>query len=90
MNVDASMVRYSGLDMKLYLGMAWRLKNYQIVAPDWMTSTRWDIIAKLPQGSTSKQVPEMMQALLRDRFQMKMHWRRARLQCTDWLSGRRG
>jgi len=72
-NVDGAMVRYSALDLKLYLGMAYRLKNYQIVAPDWMTSTRWDISAKLPEGSSSKQIPEMMQALLRDRFQMKMH-----------------
>ena len=73
LSVDGSMVRYSALALKLYLGMAWRLKNYQIVAPDWMTSTRWDITAKLPQGSNSKQIPEMMQALLLDRFQMKMH-----------------
>jgi uncharacterized protein (TIGR03435 family) len=71
--VDGSMVRYTALDLKLYLGMAFRLKNYQIVAPDWMKSTRWDITAKLPEGSSAKQIPEMMQSLLRDRFQMKMH-----------------
>ena len=73
MNADGSMVRYSALGLKLYLGMAYRLKNYQIAAPDWMASTRWDITAKLPPRSNSKEVPEMMQALLRDRFQMKMH-----------------
>jgi uncharacterized protein (TIGR03435 family) len=72
-NADGAMVRYSGLALKLYLGMAYRLKNYQIAAPDWMASTRWDITAKLPDGASSKQIPEMMQTLLRDRFQMKMH-----------------
>jgi len=38
-----------------------------------MASDRWDITAKLPAGSDPKQIPEMLQALLRERFQMKMH-----------------
>lgn len=73
LHIDGSMVRYSALSLKLYLGMAYSLKNYQISAPDWMASERWDITAKLPDGSTPKQVPGMLQALLRERFQMKTH-----------------
>jgi uncharacterized protein (TIGR03435 family) len=73
LHIDGSMVRYSALGLKLYIGMAWRLRDFQISAPDWMTSGRWDITAKLPAGSSPKQIPEMLQALLRDRFQMKMH-----------------
>jgi len=73
LHIDGSMVRYTGLSLKLYLGMAHRLKNYQISAPDWMASERWDITAKLPEGSDTKQIPEMLQTLLRDRFQLKMH-----------------
>src|SRR5436309_566768 len=59
LNIDGSMVRYSALSLTLYLGMAYGLKNYQISAPDWMASERWDIMAKLPEGSDPKQVPEM-------------------------------
>jgi uncharacterized protein (TIGR03435 family) len=73
MKVDGSMVRCSAPTLKVYLQMAHRLKPYQIVAPDWMNTIRWDITAKLPEGSDPKQIPEMMQALLVDRFQMKMH-----------------
>jgi len=73
LHIDGAMVRYSALSLKLYLGMAYDLKNYQISAPDWIASDRWDITAKLPAGSDPKQIPEMLQALLRDRFQMKMH-----------------
>src|ERR1700736_3041665 len=73
LHIDVSMARYSALSLKLYLGMAYSLKNYQISAPDWMASDRWDITAKLPDGSDPKQIPEMPQALLRDRFQIKMH-----------------
>lgn len=73
LHIDGAMASYSALSLKLYLGMAYSLKNYQISAPDWMTSERWDIRAKLPDGSDPKQIPEMLRALLRDRFQMKMH-----------------
>jgi uncharacterized protein (TIGR03435 family) len=73
LHIDGAMVRYSGLSLTLYLGMAYSLKNYQISAPEWMTSERWDIAAKLPARSDPKQIPQMLQALLRDRFQMKTH-----------------
>jgi uncharacterized protein (TIGR03435 family) len=73
LHIDGAMVRYSALSLKLYLGIAYDLKNYQISAPDWMASDRWDITAKLPARSDPKQIPEMLQALLRERFQMKMH-----------------
>jgi uncharacterized protein (TIGR03435 family) len=73
LHIDGAMVRYSSLSLTLYLGMAYSLKSYQISAPDWMASGRWDITAKLPDGSDPKQIPDMLQALLRDQFQMKMH-----------------
>jgi len=82
--VDGSMVRCSALTLKVYLQLAYRLKLYQIVAPDWMTSTRWDITAKLPEGSSAKQIPETMQALLVDRFRMKMHRETREVQFTGW------
>ncbi len=73
LHIDGAMVRYSALSLNLYLGMAYNLKNYQISAPDWMASERWDITAKLPDGADPKQIPEMLQTLLHDRFQMKTH-----------------
>ena len=34
---------------------------------------RFDIVAKLPAGATKEQVPEMLKALLADRFKLKLH-----------------
>lgn len=73
LHLDGAQATWTAIDLKLYLGMAYRLRNYQISAPDWMTSGRWDISAKLPTGADPKQIPEMIQVLLRDRFRMKMH-----------------
>src|SRR5205814_5568237 len=41
--------------------------------PDSMKSQRFDILAKMPEGATKEQVPEMLQALLAERFQLKVH-----------------
>jgi uncharacterized protein (TIGR03435 family) len=38
-----------------------------------LTDQRFDIQAKMPEGSTREQVPAMLQALLAERFQLKVH-----------------
>lgn len=38
-----------------------------------MVAERFDIQAKVPEGATKEQVPEMLQALLIERFQLKIH-----------------
>jgi uncharacterized protein (TIGR03435 family) len=70
---DGAQFRVSGLTVKDYVGMAYRLKLNQISAPDWMTTDRFDIVATLAEGSDPAQVPEMMQALLEERFELKSH-----------------
>jgi uncharacterized protein (TIGR03435 family) len=71
--VDSRQVVYSALSLKLCLGIAYKLQNYEISAPDWMASERWDITAKLPDGSDTKQIPEMLKTLLSNRFRIKLH-----------------
>jgi uncharacterized protein (TIGR03435 family) len=72
-HIDGQQMRAQWLSLKDYIGMAYRIKLPQIVAPDWTASQRFDIGATLPAGTTIAQVPEMLQALLEDRFQMKLH-----------------
>ncbi len=38
-----------------------------------MATTRFDILAKLPDGANKTQIPEMLQALLADRFGLAVH-----------------
>jgi uncharacterized protein (TIGR03435 family) len=52
---------------------AYRVKLFQVVAADWMRESRWDILAKLPDGGSKEQIPEMLQALLADRFKLVVH-----------------
>jgi uncharacterized protein (TIGR03435 family) len=71
--VDGAQVRLVGMTMRDLLAMAYRIKVYQINGPEWMVSERYDINAKLPAGVVPDNVPEMTQALLNERFGIKLH-----------------
>jgi uncharacterized protein (TIGR03435 family) len=45
----------------------------RLVAPDWTETQVFDISAKLPEGATQEQLPEMFQSLLEDRFGLAFH-----------------
>ena len=73
MHIDGAQVRFNYLSVRDCMRIAWAIKDFQVVAPDWVGSDRWDISAKLPAGTKSDQVPEMLQNLLTDRFKLTFH-----------------
>src|SRR5689334_20347923 len=73
LHVDGSQVRYNFLSLKEYIAQAYQVKLYQVSGPDWLAGQRFEIAAKLPDGSKISQVPEMLQNLLADRFALKLH-----------------
>ncbi len=73
LRIDGSQVHISYLSLKDYIGMAYRVQIDQIVSPDWLSSERFDISAKLPADAKQTDVPEMLQNLLTDRFKLKQH-----------------
>ena len=73
MQIDGAQVHCTYLSVKDYIRIAYQVKEYQVSGPDWMASERFDIHAKLPAGAKREQVTEMLQTLLEERFQIKMH-----------------
>ncbi|HEX4135351.1 MAG TPA: TIGR03435 family protein [Bryobacteraceae bacterium] len=73
LHIDGSQVRFTSLSLRDYMARAYRTKLAMISGPDWTASERYDIQATLPAGSTQAQIPEMLQALLADRFHLKLH-----------------
>jgi len=71
--ITGSNVRISGLSLKDYIGMAYSLEPPQVIAPEWAAQIRFDIAGNLPADGTREQIPQMLQALLTDRFQLKVH-----------------
>jgi uncharacterized protein (TIGR03435 family) len=72
-HVDGAQVRLAGLSLRDLLAMAYKIKATMITGPDWTATERFDISATLPAGGTRAQLSEMMQALLTERFQVKVH-----------------
>jgi len=73
MHIDGAQVRFTSLALRDLLRMAYRVKTYQVEGPEWIVSDRYDISAKLPDGAKRDQVPDMLQNLLRERFQITSH-----------------
>jgi uncharacterized protein (TIGR03435 family) len=60
--------------LRFAIEWAWDLKDYQISGPDWIKGEeRYDIIAKAGRPASDAEMQQMLQSLLLERFQMKVH-----------------
>jgi uncharacterized protein (TIGR03435 family) len=78
LKTDAARVDIGWMSLSDIICAAYKIKAYQITGPDWITSAglssqRFDVLAKMPEGATKEQVPEMLQALLAERFKLAIH-----------------
>jgi uncharacterized protein (TIGR03435 family) len=72
MNNDTGMVRYTNITLRDCIRGAYRIQDFQIIGPDWLEKNRYEIIARLPAGTPATQIPEMLQTLLAERFQLEL------------------
>jgi uncharacterized protein (TIGR03435 family) len=61
------------LSVRDYIGIAYGLRLHQIVAPDWVASARFDIVATWPETVPGDRLNEMLQSLLAERFGLRVH-----------------
>src|SRR5437763_16605255 len=73
MSVDGSRVDIRFFSLSDLIRTAYNVKSFQLSGPEWMGAARWDIQVKLPDGATNAQVPQMLQALLAERFNLKIN-----------------
>ena len=72
-HLDGLRAEYNYMTMQQLLVYAYDVKPYQIVGPDWLQTEHYDIVARLPEGSTKSDAPAMLKALLADRFKLAAH-----------------
>jgi uncharacterized protein (TIGR03435 family) len=70
---DPGQITWSNAALRNILMTAYDVQTYQVTAPDWMGTERYDIVAKVPAGATKAQVNVMWQNLLKERFGMVLH-----------------
>jgi uncharacterized protein (TIGR03435 family) len=70
---------YSAVNMPLrrLISIAYRIQpgidRDRIIRPSWVDGARYDIHARMPAGTRSDQIPDMLRALLADRFSLVTH-----------------
>jgi uncharacterized protein (TIGR03435 family) len=77
MKVDGALCDIGSFSLRDLIRTAYEVKDYQITGPDWLGSPlsaqRFNIQATMPEGATEKQVPQMLQTLLAERFKLVIH-----------------
>jgi len=74
LRADAGRISFSAYNMRLIIMMAYGIQPAQIKGPDWIDGETYSITAKLPDGATKEQIPDMLKSLLVDRFHLQGHW----------------
>lgn len=73
MQLDSGRLDWGLASLADMVQYAFGVKSYQVVGPDWMRGSRWNVLARLPEGASPNDAPQMMQTLLAERFQLKFH-----------------
>jgi uncharacterized protein (TIGR03435 family) len=61
------------VSLKTAIRWAYHVMEYQISGPDWLGSERFDIVAKATGPAPEAELRTMLQALLVERFKLKLH-----------------
>ena len=70
---DPTRITWSYATLRNLLMTAYDMRVYQISGPEWLATQRYDVIAKVPAGTTREQVNIMWQNLLTQRFGVALH-----------------
>jgi uncharacterized protein (TIGR03435 family) len=69
--IDPAIVDFGGVSLLMLLTRAYGLHSFQVLGEPELSTTRFNIVAKLPTGSSTAQVPEMLKTTLRERFRLE-------------------
>lgn len=72
-NNDPGRITLTNMSLSNLIAIAYDLNSYRLDAPDWTQRELFTVAAKLPEGSTRAQMPEMMRNLLVERFKLAVH-----------------
>lgn len=76
-NVDAK-----NMPLRELLVEAFQIKEYQLVGPEWLSSERFDLVAKAPLGTgEDEKLMPLLRTLLTQRFHLQTHREKRQLPC---------
>jgi len=70
---DPTLLVCQNWDLFNLVAIGYGLNYYQVSTPGWMHDVRYDVRAKVPDGTIEKQIGAMWQKMLTDRFRLVVH-----------------
>jgi uncharacterized protein (TIGR03435 family) len=87
---DPTLARFDNIDLFSLVTMAYGVARFQLSAPEWLNTTRFDINARIPEGSTVEQYRLMLQNLLAERFKLALHHETREMQTYELVLAKGG
>jgi uncharacterized protein (TIGR03435 family) len=84
---DTDRIIFTNVTFMSVVLRAYDVKPYQATGPDWLSSQRYDITAKIPPGTTRERFQLMLQRLLVERFHLALHHETRELQGYELVTG---
>ena len=85
---DATRWACDNCSLGVLLSEAYNLKRFQITGPKWLDSERFDVVAQVAEGATKDDLRLMEQALLAERFGLKVHFEKKEMQVYDLVAAK--
>jgi uncharacterized protein (TIGR03435 family) len=76
--------------LSILIMTAYHLNGFEFSGPSWLTSARFDVMAKVPEGATLAQQLVMLQNLLAERFGLKVHREKKEMPVYDLVIAKGG
>lgn len=81
---------YWSMTLKNLIAYAYDVQDFQVSGPESIDKDHYDIEAKLPDGAATGDDKKMLQALLKDRFQLKFHIEKNEVEAYALVVGKHG
>lgn len=73
LQVEPGSLTMRNVTLRTCIRWAYGVSEYQVTGPDWINSDRYEIVAKAAGPATEAEMRAMLQTLLAERFQLKLH-----------------
>jgi uncharacterized protein (TIGR03435 family) len=87
---DPGRLLRSNVTLASLLVEAFHVQGHAIAGPDWLISTRYEIMATVPAGTKRSDIPLMLQRLIIERFGLKFHREQKEMPGYAIVTGRNG
>ncbi|MGD0499930.1 MAG: M56 family metallopeptidase [Bryobacteraceae bacterium] len=71
---DPGLLTCENYSLYLLVMMAYNLRSFQLDAPAWMDTVRYNVVARIPPGTDRRQFGLMQQRLLAERWGLQVHF----------------